>query len=184
MISKELFKKWIENQRELDAKILGNMHIAKVPIERIELAYRIELAECVNELKGAVKYWSTKTPEMENLIEEYVDAFHFVLSYSYRYADANANRFKYRENEDRIDYMYRKILNRINERRDRIEMRYGPRLSIWQIANFAIKQKTTIGSFAYLSIMIERMGVTDEQIFEAYRHKLAVNHGRSDSGTY
>lgn len=187
MISQTTFKIMIDHQRRLDQKISEKMAIENLPLGRVKLAYKIEVAECINELKGIIKYWSVKDPNRETFLEEFVDALHFALSYTYRYADMKHEYFMYKENESRIDYMYRALMDEIAD----VEQWHGDisdgpgcRDEIAERALNAIETDSVYRSLAYLMQIVKWMGLTEKDILDAYYKKLKINHGRSDSGTY
>lgn len=187
MISRTTFKQMILNQRELDQKIAEKMAIENLPLGRVRLAYKIEVAECINELKGIIKYWSVKDANAETFLEEFVDALHFALSYTYRYADKQHEHFMYKESETRIDYMYRSLMDDIADvKQCHGEISNGPGFQdeIAERALNAIESGSVYRSLAHLMQIVEWMGLTERDILDAYHKKLEINHGRSDSGTY
>lgn len=74
--------KFIEAQRELDKHI--NLEHPKLPgddrLTKKVMALIVELGELGNEIKEYFKFWSYKKNDMQKAIEEYVDAYHFILS--------------------------------------------------------------------------------------------------------
>ena len=191
MISKTNFREMVELQRELDAKIYKQQGIEAPPLTRIQANYLVEVGEAVNELKGDFKYWSKKSPERQKFIEEFIDAIHFLLSHTYHYADQNFYNFEYEEGENRIDYMFRKLshswLDVLQKRITFDDPGYllcVDEMETWQLAYQALTVKSILDSFNYLTLIAKRLGLTEDELQEEYKRKLAINHGRSDSGVY
>jgi len=80
----------IRKQRELDALVLFEKKLTIHPSHLYTMrvtAFLVELFEFANELR-AFKFWSNKAPSSkEVLLEEYVDALHFLLSMTYTVCD-------------------------------------------------------------------------------------------------
>lgn len=191
MINKTNFRKMVELQRELDAKIYKQQGIEAPPLKRIQASYLIEVGEAVNELKGGFKYWSKKAPDFRAFMEEFIDAIHFLLSYTYHYADQNFNIFEYEEGEDRIDYMFRELSKSWGSVLQKKITFDDPRYPLscdemekWELAYQALTVRSIFDSFNYLTLIAKRFGVTENELQEEYKRKLEINHGRSDSGVY
>lgn len=177
ILSEQTFIELAGKQEVLDAKIKQAKGITELPLERIELAYRVEAAECVNEMKGDMKYWSDKPMNREAFIEELVDALHFYLSYvnhnAKMYPTADA---KYEYNELKDDYEFGEMWFKDEEP--------------WEWALRALNPDVDTNawhlrvSFLYLLIIAEHAGFNEQDIIDTYNRKNAVNHDRSDSGVY
>lgn len=80
----------LERQRELDELILSQIEPiipAELTANRL-LAFVVEIGECANEVRS-FKHWSKKGPSKRSVIlEEYVDALHFLLSLTYSLREA------------------------------------------------------------------------------------------------
>lgn len=72
---------YFEKQRELDNKIKEKFELedGEWLYERLVMALQVELMECCNSWRG-FKFWSENQEPKEDLLEEYVDGLHFVLS--------------------------------------------------------------------------------------------------------
>lgn len=72
---------YFEKQRELDQIILDKFNLERNEwlYERLVLAFQVELMECCNSWRG-FKYWTEHPEPKEDLLEEYVDGMHFLLS--------------------------------------------------------------------------------------------------------
>jgi dimeric dUTPase (all-alpha-NTP-PPase superfamily) len=77
MILKELFN----TQKKLDETIIKNHNLeGKDLFSKKIVAFVVEMSELANEIRF-MKYWSNKEKSSQEVIlEEYVDAFHFLLS--------------------------------------------------------------------------------------------------------
>lgn len=203
IIAKNEFPTYIEKQRVLDTKIYEKQGLELVSLERIDSAYRVEVAEAVNELKGNFKYWSNKPPEWHKFVEEYIDAMHFMLSYVYHFADKFSRRFRYVEGETRIEHMFHKIEEMYKELENTPVMvidqndftfevaakeDYSKKLLFeledWELSVLAIKTDSLIESFFYLTELAKRLGITAEHVRTVFDKKYEENHRRSDSGVY
>lgn len=177
ILSEQTFIELAGKQEVLDAKIKQAKGITELPLERIELAYRVEAAECVNEMKGDMKYWSNKPMNREAFLEELVDALHFYLSYVNHNAKMCPTAdavYEYIELND--DYEFGETWFRDEEP--------------WQWALRALNPNVDTNawhlrvSFLYLLIIAEHADFTEQDIVDTYSRKNAVNHDRSDSGVY
>lgn len=203
IIPKNEFPNYVEKQRELDAKIYEKQELKLLSLERIDSAYRVEVAETVNELKGDFKYWSNKSPEWHKFLEEYIDATHFMLSYVYHFADKFSKRLNYVEGENRIEHMFRKIeklfgnlentrvmvidqneFTLLTESMENYSLKLPFELEAWELATLAIKTDSLLESFFYLTELAKRLGITADHVRTVYENKLTENHRRSDSGVY
>lgn len=96
MLVNELLRK----QKELDDNIIHNMDIKLDDMTLFEnriLAFVVEVAEFANEVR-TFKHWSKKDPSpREVILEEYVDALHFLLSLT--------NSFKHFDVKDDIQHL-------------------------------------------------------------------------------
>lgn len=176
ILSEQTFIELADKQEVLDAKIKAAKGITELPLERIELAYRVEAAECVNEMKGDMKYWSDKPIRGKKFLEEFVDALHFFLSFvnhqlkqDIEYGDKATLPGRYK----RFAYIEAKM-----------EERYGGQNQVWGYAHLALMRSDIYESFALLSILAEEYGFTEQHVIDAYNEKNAVNEQRSDSGVY
>jgi dimeric dUTPase (all-alpha-NTP-PPase superfamily) len=82
----------LQKQRELDNFVLETKGLTISPsslyTKRV-VAFFVELGEFTNELRS-FKFWSNKKPSpKEVLLEEYVDALHFLLSITYTLQDTS-----------------------------------------------------------------------------------------------
>ena len=172
ILSEQTFMDLAGKQAVLDSKIKEAKCISYLPIERIEVAYRIEVAECVNEMKGDVKYWSGKPMNREAFIEEFVDALHFFLSY--------VNHLSKMAHGDPISVYFVELLNEdefYNRDKQRTEWEK------WELAEYALKLQI-VESFGALLYLVEQYGFTEQDVIDTYNRKNEINHARSDSGVY
>lgn len=181
LISKLLFEELTKKQRVLDAAIIKEKNLGTIEPDQIELAYRLEIAETVNEMKGDVKYWSFKEWRRPEFLEEYVDALHFFLSWTYNNADREAHELNYLEGENRIAYKHRQFIGEIKDiylNSDLLHTTVEP----WRVAFAAIKAAHMETSFAYLTILAQDYGIEEHEIKDAYYAKNAENFKRLENG--
>lgn len=177
ILSEQTFIELAGKQEVLDAKIKAAKGIAELPLERIELAYRVEAAECVNEMKGDMKYWSNKPMNRDAFLEEFVDALHFFLSW------VNHAQFKIEAIGQNFDYSmiysdFERSVWMVNDSGDE------EREEAWMLAMKVLTYEDISYSFAALYLLVEIYDFTEQDVIDTYNKKNAVNHDRSDSGVY
>ena len=184
ILSEQTFIELAGKQEVLDAKIKQAKGITDLPLRRIELYFRIELAECLNELKGDFKHWSNKPMRRVEFIEELVDALHFYLSYVNHMAesyDAQDDMPGYYQEEYRyLEEGYHFYVDVLLDDEER-SLKETPK---HEIAISIITDMNLYNSFAKLLYLAECYGYTEKDIIDTYNRKNAVNHDRSDSGVY
>lgn len=176
ILSEQTFIELAGKQEVLDVKIKAAKGITELPLERIELAYRVEAAECVNEMKGDMKYWSDKPMNREAFIEEFVDAMHFMLSWAnHSYGTI------YSEGVETVEGTYHCIAANLELIK---QSDFSKQLS-WHWGRMALIAENGLEeSFAYLLLLVELYGFTEQDIIDTYNEKNKTNHDRSDSGVY
>lgn len=180
ILSEQTFIELAGKQEVLDAKIKQAKGITELPLERIELAYRVEAAECVNEMKGDMKYWSDKPMNREAFLEEFVDALHFFLSYTNKFLEFLNHDSNDSEMEFSLSDEYSQLVQ--NTRCYKNNSNFFE--EVWRYAHQALNPRNTGYSFAGLLMLVEHYGFTEQDIVDTYNRKNAVNHDRSDSGVY
>ena len=180
ILSEQTFIELAGKQEVLDAKIKAAKGITELPLRRIGLYYRVELGECINEMKGDFKHWSDKPMRRTEFIEEFVDCLHFFLSYVNH---AIANEFIREIDGLTIESEYRDLMDDyygyegyVNSSMDVIEP--------VDLAVDAISEKKIFKSFAILLNLVKFYGYTEQDIIDTYNEKNKTNHDRSDSGVY
>lgn len=163
-----------KKQHVLDTKIKKKEGITDLSLDRIQLAYAIEVGECVNEMKGDVKYWSNKPANREKFLKEFVDALHFVLSWgNHAYG---MNRMAYES--------YGRISKSFDDKQDYVFVKYDDEPWGYAFVAVALALANIEDSFACLCILAHRYGYTEQEIIDAYFEKNEENERRSDSGVY
>lgn len=85
MLTKEDFEYLLDKQALLDTNIRNTKQISHAQWmsddmeTKHSIALKVEVAEFVNECKDVWKYWTTKTPVPDRILDEAVDVLHFVL---------------------------------------------------------------------------------------------------------
>lgn len=153
-------------QEKLDERIVTDKNLKGRDLlpERV-LALKVELAECANEWRG-FKFWSSnkQVKSQSALLEEYVDALHFVLSIGIDIGFAKTYEYKkvktHPSTTRTFNYVYKLI--------DLIDA--GESHTYYSLLN------------GFLALGIDRLGFTWKQIEQAYFDKNKINHVRQDTG--
>ena len=178
ILSEQTFIELAGKQEVLDAKIKAANNVTELPLRRIELYYRIELAECLNELKGDFKHWSNKPMRRNEFIEELVDALHFYLSFVNHMIEKDSPFFE----EMDLQSAYLDVVVEYDIYQDYI---HGVKeLTAWDIASDCIGSDRINRSLAILLSLAEFYEFNEQDIIDAYHKKNDTNHDRSDSGVY
>lgn len=177
ILSEQTFIELAGKQEVLDAKIKAANNVTDLPLRRIELYYRIELAECLNELKGDFKHWSNKPMQRNEFIEELVDALHFYLSFVNHMIQQDGEVL-----EMNLNTAYLDVVVEYERYQDYIYTVEG--LKAWDIAKDCIGADQIDQSLAILLSLAEFYGFREQDVIDTYNRKNAVNHDRSDSGVY
>lgn len=156
-------------QRQLDKDILQNNGLTHVAtITRRHVAFSVEVGELANEWRG-FKYWSKNNRgNAKKVVEEYADVLHFALSLHNFYYDETTS---FKERYERF-----KELSLPREKMD-----------INRIFHDAFTCNTAhswrLGEMLYLVIVLgELLGLTSDNVVEAYYDKLSVNYKRVATG--
>lgn len=166
MISKQNWETLMDRQRKLDADIMQKQGLTFVPVWKRVMAYKIEVAEAVNELKGDIKYWSVKPPEKELFLEEVIDVLHFVLGieialdkgYSFEHYDC-----RYKHATQKLDAYETTTQN---------------------LAYEALTSNDHFDGLANLLVIAKTLGYDEGDVMKAYDVKNNINQQRSESGSY
>lgn len=154
-------------QKELDEKITQKHKLYGVKLlpQKI-LALQVELGELANETR-CFKFWSIKPASSKDVIlEEYVDALHFVLSIG-------------------LEAGFRDQVRLNTSGTDRERDLTEAFLAVFdRIAAFAQKQDLAayLAMFEALLDLGEALGFSWDEIEQAYLRKNEVNHLRQESG--
>lgn len=184
ILSEQTFIELAGKQEVLDAKIKQANNVTYLSLRQIELYYRVELGECINEMKGDFKHWSNKPMRRTEFIEELVDALHFFLSYT------NHILTKQDEEEPDFDLNYFHRCEYASLKGNytffvEVLMEEEPQgVPNVEVAISSILDSHIRGSFAKLLYLAERYGYTEQDIIDTYNRKNSINHDRSDSGVY
>lgn len=146
-----------EKQAQFDQHILEQYKLTGVPIWERTTAYRVEAAECINELKGAWKWWTVKEPQRKQFVEELVDALKFLAGIA------------------AIDLVsggpigYHAMIHRAytHHVRKNDEMK--------RLCFSAVDAATIRRSFGALLLIAEHLNVTEQEIIEAFDAKTETN---------
>lgn len=168
MIQKQV-REMYEMQRLIDEKIMKTKGLEGQDLfeERI-LALQVEVAELCNSWRE-FKYWSNdRNPRMKEVLEEYVDALHFILSIGL-----------YLGLEEEMS----KRWNFVGVKDEKVKAVDFTEL-LYQIGNLAWSPSIwSYGLVVFTFNMIGySLGFTWDQIVEAYMEKNRENHRRQAAG--
>lgn len=149
-------KEMLKAQKKLDGANFKKAGIIEYPLEEVKTAYRVELAEALQEWKG-FKYWKLTRGEAdrEKLLEEIADCIHFALSLENYYQCYDESE------EDIIDFNTEVLLKGKFIYRE-IEQCFGCRLQV-------IRDTLRLGL---------KLGFTLDELEEAYYKKNKINWER------
>jgi dimeric dUTPase (all-alpha-NTP-PPase superfamily) len=168
--------KLFEMQRQLDEHI-EKEHPREPGEDRLAkkiLALMVELGELANEWRG-FKFWSNdqyartfrviNNKEYNPLLEEYVDALHFILSIGLDITEPELIELREIDKAETITEQFIMVFDAV---RELYEFEYEH----WDYESLLIR-------FIDLGVML---GFTWSQVEEAYMRKNAVNHERQNNG--
>lgn len=174
-MTNELFDKFSEKQKEIDAMIKEKHNISDLKWsvalhDQHEIALKVEMAEFINECRDVWKYWKTKEIDRERILDEAADVIHFI-------------HLIYNKNPERLNSEFVHQINAVQKdlyfdfiRNDTREMTLE---SLWNtFLNFQNIGKT----YAILLSILSHYGFTLEDIEAAYDIKNKINHQRQESG--
>jgi len=182
-------QKLFELQRQLDEHI-EREHPQQPDEDRLAkkiLALQVELGELANCWRG-FKFWShDQEPRREKihysvvgiplrktdpLLEEYIDCLHFILSIGLELGIENMVSIEKFQSVDTIEFEFMELYSKV-------AALYHTCLKSVKKDIIKIYYEMVFEQFLVLG---ERLGLTWEQIEEAYLQKNAVNHQRQESG--
>lgn len=91
-------KEIYELNKELDKEFLNRYENTEDLVNKNILSLIVEAGELANETK-VFKYWSIKKPDMEDVLEEYVDVLTMTLTFM-NYFNLEVTPFRYKEVEN------------------------------------------------------------------------------------
>lgn len=158
---------YFEMQQELDAKIYKRAKIDPFTepdfFAKLVTALQVEINECCNSWRG-FKYWSQNTKPKHDVLEEYVDGLHFLLSIgnltehnsSLSFAPSYPSSNESNTDPLQMFALVNKLVNLLHEA-DHFELAFQAFLDL----GYALGFKWT-------------------DITDAYREKLKINHQRQE----
>lgn len=156
----DLYKK----QADLDAYIAKNHNVTyETTFPKRLLALLVELGELANETR-VFKYWSNKkSSPREVILDEYADAFHFLLSLGI-YLKPTKFIYKYEGSAVDISDQFVSLYHKASELRTHYDLAH---------------YEETFSAFFSLGASLE---LTSEEVVNAYLKKLEKNYNRQDTG--
>ena len=156
------FSALYEQQSLLDTRIHAQNHVDyPITMSRRVLALLVELGELANETR-TFKFWSTKGPSPKaKILDEYADGLHFLLSLGLA-LKTSTKVFSYRVSKKTLTEQFLRCYHDFSELAEALnQKRYEKAMS------------------SYLSL-IPALGVTQQEVVDAYLTKLAINFKRQD----
>jgi len=169
-------KKLFQMQKELDKHIneKHNLQGQNLMSKKVQ-AFNVELSELANEVRE-FKFWSNKgSSPKEVILEEYVDALHFLLSIGLeKEYDKFIEDFK-------VDHVVKSSFTEEHFHINQLAIVFY---------NESIKEQHGYNTFDIYSTLLNRylsmgqhiLGFTEEEIFRAYNSKNKINHLRQEEG--
>lgn len=161
------YKKLLEMQKQLRTDIMGHHPEIKNDVERFDkliLALNVEVGEIANEVR-CFKFWSIKLASpKEVIIEEFVDALHFVLEIGIELNEEIENVFYLNSDIQTLTGKFNELyecISRLNRYRN---------TTTYQMV---VSELFTLGM---------ALGFDDEDIEAAYLKKNVINHNRQEEG--
>ena len=151
-----------EQQSFLDTRIHAQNHVDyPSTMSRRVLALLVELGELANETR-TFKFWSTKGPSPKaKILDEYADGLHFLLSLGLA-IKTSTKEFSYRSSKKTFTEQFLRCYRDFSDLAEKLNQeRYKKAMS------------------SYLSL-IPALGVSHEEVVNAYLTKLAINFKRQD----
>lgn len=151
-------------QRELDLFIEKNRDSETDVFQERGLALFVELAELANETRS-FKFWSAKGPSDDDVIlEEFVDSIHFLLSLGIAQGFDTMKHWPEGKIPGNLTQLFLKTTDSINH--------FLAELSIESYENI----------WVHYGAIANKLGFTNNQIFEAYLLKNEENYRRQKEG--
>lgn len=170
MTSKDikLIKEMLQMQKKLDEAIMKEYGLTCIDEEKLRFAIIDEVGELTHELKGNWCWWKkTQVPVDDNkVLGELVDIWHFVLSWQNHFKDGEEGMINARA----VVRNSKRILNLLKTKEYRLSEELSD-LVAWELCKLE-----------RLIAITEYIGVTVEQVYEAYCDKNKINYQRLESG--
>lgn len=164
----ELIKEMLHMQAKLDEAIMKEYGLAEIDEEKLCFAILDEVGELTHELKANWCWWKKTQPPVdeENVLEELVDVWHFVLSYQNHFINGE----KGIENTYMVKRNSKNILRRMRNDEFGLTVAFSDLVS-WKW-----------NKLERLIAITEYLGFTIERVYEAYCGKNKINYQRLKEG--
>ena len=157
ILTLEAWEAFCKEQAKFDQRVLDRHGLKHVPIWERVTAFRVEAAECINELKGVWKWWSVKEAQRQRFLEEFVDALKFITGIAS--VDAASGGV----------IGYHAMI--VRSHRYHESVKEDPK----RLCNAAVNALTISQSFGALVLLAENLSITPEEIRIAFEEKTAEN---------
>ncbi|MDF2804878.1 MAG: hypothetical protein K0S61_4783 [Anaerocolumna sp.] len=156
-------QKLLDMQKELDKTILENAQIKEYPLENIKLALLVELGELANVWQG-FKHWKKhKEINREKLLEEFADCLSFALSLENQLHQSDLD----------INYYVENLNPKFHESIDIMILQFNGLFDEVCRLDNALEGVIICGLW---------LGITPEEMEQAYYAKNKVNYERQNNG--
>ncbi|MED3747579.1 dUTP diphosphatase [Geobacillus stearothermophilus] len=178
-------RKLFEIQGELDSHI-EKIHPRAEGEKRLEekiLALQTELGEIANEWRK-FKFWSNdRKPRTDQLIEEYVDGLHFVLSIGLEESERYEQLVPIRLGlpDELTSICYETTIQQFNYLFFEIGRLYDS-VTLHEVAVDTEVEEAYENIVRMFIGLGEKLGFTEKEIVEAYMRKNMINHERQKNG--
>ena len=164
----ELIKEMLHKQAKLDESIMSAYGLTEIDEENLRMAILDEVGELTHELKGNWCWWKRTQAPVDNdkVLGELVDIWHFVLSWQNHFKDGEEGMINARA----VVRNSKRILNLLKTKEYRLSEELSD-LVAWELCKLE-----------RLIAITEYIGVTVEQVYEAYCDKNKINYQRLESG--
>lgn len=164
----ELIKEMLQMQAKLDKAIMEEYGLKELDEEKLCFAILDEVGELTHELKANWCWWKKTQPPVdeENVLEELVDVWHFVLSYQNHFINGE----KGIENTYMVKRNSKNILRRMRNDEFGLTVAFSDLVS-WKW-----------NKLERLIAITEYLGFTIERVYEAYCGKNKINYQRLKEG--
>lgn len=165
----ELIKEMLQMQAKLDEAIMKEYGLEELDEEKLNLAILDEIGELTHELKGNWCWWKKTQPKVDNakVLEELVDVWHFVLSYTNNFNDGES---MFDAGVVYLNQDYQLYSSKMNFDKRAFTNMLSMLIESW------------FDRLVVLIVITEHLGFTIEDVYQAYCEKNKINYQRLKEG--
>lgn len=176
ILTYETFLYILERQKQLDKAFAKNSRWEPTFNDRC-LALHLEKGEFINEFNQEVKWWKHKPNNLDNILSEGMDAWHFAAQLVYTeaiYVIKSGQQEHYKN-------AYNQIFGIIKNHRKQLAHVPSDQQARHLVELLAFANSWT-NIIALITLILEGLGFDDEDMKEAYDQMNAKNYERIESG--